>query len=66
MFDLIKIEKKYVGSDKKTHTDIQFYLVVNGNRVRVMPYFFESKDGTKKFNTFKELNMVARLVVDEE
>lgn len=57
IFKLRHTYKDKLGNDK---VDIRFYLLHNGNVIRIAPYFYiDKKDDTKSWNTFKQLDVIA-------
>lgn len=63
--DLVVIRKNYKSKKGEDKVDLQFYLVLdNGKRIRIAPYFCTVEG--KEWNTFSELNLIARDITDEK
>lgn len=68
--NVVKKIKHFKNAKGESKQETQFYMEINGQLVRFVPYYFEKKDEKGNvvfsFNTWKEINLVATLIDDEK
>lgn len=69
LVNVVKKIRKYKNKKGEEKEESCFYLEINGNLVRFLPYYFEKTDEKGNvifsFNTYKEINLVATLIEEE-